>query len=243
MTKLKDFQDNFSKFLIGKKEIEPQFLLSKKTQNILQIHKTTFLTSLINILENNFINTKKLLGEEYFYSVSKKYIKSHLSSGLKLQNYGKNFADFLIKLKTNKYVPYISDFVQLEFLINQVLCAKDISDIKTINIQKWQSEDLLKARFSLNKKNIKILSSNYNLKDIWKFVFYSKEEDDDNANIIEKKSYHLIYKNHKEIVIKNISKKLYFLFSLKSFSFEEIIKSYNNPAKFFQDNLRYLRAL
>ena len=239
MSKLTDFQKAFKTFLLtnNKDQIE-SFLYDDKATSNIDIHHTTFHESLFQIIKNNFKETEKLLGEEYFEHIAKEYIKTHQDSGLELQKYANDFPIYLEKKGASQYAPYIKEFANFEFIINQILCGKDIIYQEDIEIKNLTAEMLEQASFSL-KENIFLLKSSYNIADIWDYCFSDGNKEID---IVNKDCYYLCYKNNKEIIIKNINSDNYKLLCNKRISFLLITEIYEDPTEFFLEYFNLLQT-
>ena len=230
---LRKLQQDFAEFLVNNnKENISDFLSDKKHINNLDIHKNTFRGGLTKILENNFSQTMILLGEEYFKQVAQKYSSTHLKTDTNLHIYGKDFSIFLEYIGASEHVPYIKEFCDFEYIINQALYKRDISKNKS-SLTNLAPETLAKSSLKLHD-NISLFKANYNLHDIWYFTL----NQDNHISLKKENNYYLIYKENQEIDIILLSEAKYMLLS-KEFTFDAICEKFN-PTDFLQKFYKFI---
>lgn len=230
---LKQLQEDFSAYLLGRDNNQGKLLkyfdLATSKENAIEIYRNSFLNSLKAALKNNYSQTEKLLGAEYFAKISSAYINKFPESNLELCYYGKELGNFLDNHPTKDYLPYIKEFCDFEYLINALLFSTNIS-ATNIDFAKLTSSELETAEFSL-KDNINLFSANLNLKDLW---YYSLQEDpSEEFELKNSTENYLLYKSSQDIQILHISETDSFaLFKQKSFCFTEICSLNTEPANF-----------
>jgi len=89
------------------------------------------------IYHNNFIAThhkalqviypiiQKIIGEECFENLAEVYIPEYVSESYKLQDYGKNFSEFLKNFVPLQSLPYLSDMARFEWAIHEIYYEKE----------------------------------------------------------------------------------------------------------------------
>jgi len=170
-----NFQNSFAKYLLTNDQAELAELIKPEYLANISVHYDNFHESLIKILQNNFSQTSKLLGEKYFYQLAKEFSSKHLNTGLKLEKYGENFNEFVSNHKVIEQIPYIEEFINFEFQVNQILYTKRANT---------DNQETLQERVNL-------VSTEYNIRDIWYFTF----NEDHTAPKIKKGDYnYLIYR-------------------------------------------------
>ena len=103
----KDASDNLLKLIKGDNKLEK-----------LGIYVNNFLSNCINALKIVYPNTIKLVGEEYFDFVAKKFVINNPPQKASMLEYGENFSDFLSGIEQLNSYPFVTDFARLEWLMH-----------------------------------------------------------------------------------------------------------------------------
>ena len=86
-----------------------------KSAERLRIYHNHTLTSLSTALGDNFPVVRRLVGDEFFRAVAKRFVAAHPPRDPCLSAYGAGFADFLADFEPARSLPYLPDVARLEW--------------------------------------------------------------------------------------------------------------------------------
>jgi hypothetical protein len=92
---------------------------------LLEIHCNTARSTLTNALSLSFPAVRKLVGEQFFESCARAFIRAHAPRGACLNDYGQQFPDFLAQYAPAAGLGYLRDVALLEWAVNRALHAPD----------------------------------------------------------------------------------------------------------------------
>ena len=92
---------------------------------LLQIHRNSYVATLLQSLRVSFPAVRKLVGDKFFDMTAQKFIENHPPRNAWLDSYGTVFPDFLVAFPLVTSLPYLSDVARLEVQVNHALHASD----------------------------------------------------------------------------------------------------------------------
>jgi len=95
----------------------------------LLVHRNNVFSSLIDALAELYPVVAQLVGERFFRSVAREYVRTHPPSDPILLCYGEHFPDFLQQLEAARAVPYLADVARLELARHQAYHAADAESL------------------------------------------------------------------------------------------------------------------
>jgi len=163
---LKDLQKNFANHIFtkaDKKILSQVFHSEHEALERLNIYRNNILGNFESILNSIFPITKKILGAEKFEELSQKYYRKFPSKSGDLNEYGKDFPEFL----KNQEPLYLKDLAQLEFLYHQAFFVKKTKEFDLKSFKKILPENLTNLIFILDPAT-SLLASKFAIFSIWK---------------------------------------------------------------------------
>jgi hypothetical protein len=91
----------------------------------LDVHRNTFLSTLVNALRITFPAVHKLVGEDFFEAAAQYFIEAEPPRCAYLNAYGAGFAAFLAQFPPVAGLPYLADVARLDWAVNGALHAED----------------------------------------------------------------------------------------------------------------------
>lgn len=179
------------------------------SKELIGVYHNNYLLTLIDVLKSSYSCIFRLVGDDFFTYIAKKYIIKYPQKQGYLQNYGNDFADFIATIKECKNMPYLSDIALLEKYYELCYHSKNI-DID-FDFSKLTAV-FTKNNFTTIIDKCYLLSSKYPILAIWRLNDNSAKLNlDSGGNNI------LIYKYNDKVLVVNLSEEDYeFLNNLNS---------------------------
>ena len=99
----------------------------------MEVYRTTTRSLHVSAIGDDFPVCKKILGDDYFNLIAKKYFLAHPSTSIDLNDYGDEFAAFienlLIERPELKEYSYLADLAKLEIAVKKAHFAKDEKEL------------------------------------------------------------------------------------------------------------------
>jgi len=143
----------------------------------LQVYKNNMFTTLTEALIAIYPVVYRLVGEEFFRFIAKKYIPLHPSRSGNLHDFGGRFPEFLDSLESVTSLPYLPDVASLEWAYHQVFHAAYAPPLDLEPLQKLPAEYDDKLYFKLHPA-CRLVRSDYPIVRIWQSNQKSHEGDD-----------------------------------------------------------------
>ena len=89
------------------------------------VYRNNVQSSLINALADSYPVVSQLVGDEFFRAMAGLYVRSYPPQGPLINDYGKDFAEFIDRFEPAASVPYLADVARLERLRVQAYHAAD----------------------------------------------------------------------------------------------------------------------
>lgn len=180
--KLNELQYQFSDALLYKNDLVSTQIQNKKafsSNELLQIHRNNFIMGVTESLSATYQHTLKLVGEEFFNSVTRQFILQHPPHENNMMTYGVGFSDFLGTLTQLKSLPYVAEMARFEWLLEQTTnkpVQTSILDLAQLALIKPQQ--LEKISFQIVSQ-ISLFSSEQNIKHLYKMIINNNVEQSD----------------------------------------------------------------
>lgn len=129
---LKMMQQNFAKDILDNKTLSGQYLNRHFNDNeLMNIYHNNYFFSLTDALKATYGCVFRLVGEDFFNFLIKKYITKNPPKSGDLQDYGDNFYKFIAKFPPCETLPYLSDVAKFERLYE--ICYHSFDDLFTMS--------------------------------------------------------------------------------------------------------------
>lgn len=151
---MRDFeltQEMFKRSILQLDSIDTSFIKSSHPAERLNIYRQTILENIRNSLSITFPGIWILLGEECANNVAFAFCKNEYNLPISgcLDDFGKNFPDFIEAQKEFNALPYLKDYGRFEWLQHQSYRAKYLESISTSELENISADKIEEIGFSL----------------------------------------------------------------------------------------------
>ncbi len=131
----------------------------------LNIYKNNTRLNLIDTLKNIYPVTLQLVGEEFFKTMARHYIKQAPMEGGNRNAYGAGFSAFISSFKDAGSLPYLSDMAKLEYAYFKIGLAEEQEPLTQEGLQACleHSGDI---KIALNE-HVCLVEIDFNVNDLW----------------------------------------------------------------------------
>lgn len=158
-------------------------------ENLLYAYRNNVFASLTSILKSIYTTTCNLVDERFFNYVASEYIKINPSKSGNLEDYGRNFPNFLKNLKEAKHLEYLPDLAKFEWLKHVCYQSRNINHVSKISFLKTLYKDF-KTLYIDTHPSLFLLRSKWPVYQIWEMGQesyngnYQIDNNSDYSNII-----------------------------------------------------------
>lgn len=178
----------------------------------LDIYKNNIKLNLTDNLLEIYKNTDKLTGRDFFTAMAKCYIKQSQSSFISINEYGRDFADFIHNYEPTRVLPYLSDVAKFEWALHWAKnCNSPIEYVNSSELAQTSADNIIFSK----QKNSTLVSSKYKAEAIIKWCNNNGKatfSSDITEEIPEKYLY--VWRCHDNVAIDSLSKSEYVFLSL-----------------------------
>jgi hypothetical protein len=132
----------------------------------LLIYRRAILGTLISALGNIYPVCKRLVGEQFFTGMARKYIRLTPSQSPDLANYGASFAEFIASFKPAAELAYLPDVAILEWHWHRAFHAADEAGIDFAALRAASERNMSGIVFML-PVSASLIASDYPVHRIW----------------------------------------------------------------------------
>ena len=128
MPRLDDVQSHFRDAVIfgNSGAVATELIGGSNPEKRLVIHQRNYRTSLVEALLMKFPATGWLLGTPVLLEAAKRFVQENPPATPCIAEYGAAFPNFLTQWTEIRDIPYVSEFVQLEWYVGKVAIAADV---------------------------------------------------------------------------------------------------------------------
>lgn len=130
------------------------------------VYRNTSLVTLLDVLQERFPVTCRLVGEEFFRAMARSYIGRRRPRSPLLISYGDDFPRFIDQFTPADDVQFLSDVARLEVAWSQAYHAADATPLDARALANMRPDALLETRLMLHPST-RILRSEYPIAQIW----------------------------------------------------------------------------
>jgi hypothetical protein len=132
------------------------------------VYRNNVMVSLIKVLEDNFPVVATLVGEDFFRAMAKAFALATPPRSPVMNEYGDQFAQFILNFAPAVSVPYLADMARLEW---QCLVASEAADISAVNLESVNAliarPDTLAASLWQFHPSVALLDAQYAIASLW----------------------------------------------------------------------------
>ncbi|MDE0724326.1 MAG: DNA-binding domain-containing protein [Alphaproteobacteria bacterium] len=131
----------------------------------LNIYKNNTRLNLVDTLKNIYPVTLQLVGDEFFKTMARHYIKQVPMEGGNRNAYGAGFSAFISSFKGADSLPYLSDMAKLEYAYFKMGLAEGREPLTHEGLQAALEQDG-DVKIALNK-HVCLVKIDFNVNDLW----------------------------------------------------------------------------
>ncbi|GJL81974.1 MAG: DUF2063 domain-containing protein [marine bacterium B5-7] len=183
MQTLREFQQSFRRALFDPTSTSPALRDQIVTHGLpaerrLNVYRNNMIASLTESLKATYPAVVKIVGDDFFKMLARRYIESSPSTCGDLHTFGDNFDKLVDSLPETRSLPYLADIARLEWGYHIVFHAVEdnpitLDALAEADIEPDQYDSI---RFHFHPASMAI-SSRYPITNIWRFAI--NEADDD----------------------------------------------------------------
>ena len=197
MTALRDIQAAFIHDIYTGERTSLAYLDTKVASHArLDIYQNNTVLGLTDILANAFPILKKIVGEDFFKTVARHYIKEHPQPSGNRHTFGSDLAGFLAEFKPAASLPYLPDVAALEWAYFQAALSEDAGPLDFEFLTAAMSADpsfVLAAHPSVH-----IVPQTFNALEIWQ---EHQKEDVDSVELKSEPHQLLVWRGADDFVL------------------------------------------
>ena len=187
----------------------------------MQIYRNNIFSTLEETLKNTYPTVERLVGSDFFKTITSAYIDKYPACSLDLAQYGAHFSAFLDTLRHTQGIPYLPEIAQLDWAYQEVFFEKESSTLD-LNALKQVPE----AQYSSLKLQLldasRLFAFKHPVLKIWQRC-HQPQSCDDILVLSEMGDYVLVYRSHWHVCFEKLSVGEYaFLLAFQSGSTFEI---------------------
>jgi len=194
---MKKFQESFFSLLMNpnqKNELSDLLIPAGKLRadEVMWVYYNDYHIRLQSVLNEHFVSVWKILGDDLFFEVGKKYIQTHPSPFYDLGLYGEKFSDYLRDQEVSEEFPFLPELADIEYHFQDFFHAAVPEAIAPELLTQIQTNSDLGLKLS---PLLRPYQSSHPLLEIWDLP----NHDSKNLNEIEWLDNHFVlYKNKSE---------------------------------------------
>jgi len=133
-----------------------------------RIYSNNYYLSLTEALKITYPTLIKLVGDDFFKYLARKFIEQYPHDSGDLTMFGKELDKFITNSADCAKLPYLADVARLEWALEMSYHALDIKSQQLEPLYSLQEKDYGKLKFTLSP-GVYIIKSKYPIFDIWQF--------------------------------------------------------------------------
>lgn len=140
----------------------------------LNVYKNNTLVSLKECLLSTFEHTADVISVEFFRYLSDEFIRSCPPDSGCLLHFGEKFSRFIRTFGPLKDHTYLSDFAEMEWLMQECLNAEKNEHLTAKDLTDLSEQELINHAFKL-QPHIRLISSPYSIFSLYQFIKTAQE--------------------------------------------------------------------
>lgn len=169
----------------------------------LRVYRNNVFASLTSALTACYPVVQRLVGEDFFNFVARRYVREYPSRSGNLHDYGSHFAEFLDGLPNATELPYLAEVAQLEWAYQYVYHAAEPRAMDVDEMSRLPPDRYGALRFDLHPAS-QLLTTKYPVLRIWQ-INQPDYEGNDLVSLDEGGDYLLVIRRNYEIEIERLS--------------------------------------
>lgn len=145
----------------------------------LGIHANHYRLSLVEALGTTFAPARRLVGEEFFDALARRYVAARPPAGPCLFEYGSDFADFCAGDAAAAATPFLPDMLRFAFALNRAMQAEPAALLDAATLAAIEPERLPRLRIA-PLPGVTLVASRFPLTLLWRLA---TDDSDDPAPV------------------------------------------------------------
>lgn len=145
-----------------------------RRQTRFNIYRNNFYVAVINVLNERFPVTERIVGEDFFKATAREFVKGAPPLGQSNLSYGRNFPRFLETFPPVADLPYLADVARLEWARFEAAISVDHPTVSSRDFHDVDPSHAARVSLRLHP-SLRTLQSDYPVYDIWR----TNHEDDE----------------------------------------------------------------
>jgi hypothetical protein len=130
------------------------------------VYRNNVFVSLVDAVAESFPVVARLVGEEFFHAMARRYVADNLPDSPLLLEYGASFPAFIKNFSPAAQLPYLADVAGLEWLRQRAYHAAEATPVEPQSLGAVDGEQLIGLQLKLHP-SLQICSSRWPILDIW----------------------------------------------------------------------------
>lgn len=173
--RLNEIQESFKDIILHPELIKNEAIKSVFRQgtgicleNRMKVYRNNVIRSLVGAVMAALPMTKKITGEKFLEQAARAYVAGNLPAEGNLNLYGASFSSFIASYEPAKTLPYLADFITLEWAWEAACHAPDDAALAPDALVGIPEKDLPRIVFHL-RSSVSLIESDYPLDEIVDF--------------------------------------------------------------------------
>ncbi|MFN0316394.1 MAG: DUF2063 domain-containing protein [Burkholderiales bacterium] len=182
MQSLHDMQRGFACALLNSGMARPPVIAGGGLSPAMRLgfYRTNVFANYTKALRMTYPAIERLVGSAVFTELARQYIRRYPYGAGDLTAFGDQFAEFLAGGPVARQLPYLADVARLEWVMEEVFNEADHAGLSAQQLSSLPLDRCEQLRFLLHPA-VRLLSSNYPLRRIWKAC---KAVDEDGGQVL-----------------------------------------------------------
>lgn len=131
------------------------------------VYRNNVCVGLVDALAERFPVCRRLVGDEFFRAMARRYVRNFLPRTPMLFEYGDDFPTFVASFEPARELPYLSDVARLEYAIGQAYHAENAAPLTMDAIRALHLDRLEEATATLHPST-HVVASQFPIVSIWR---------------------------------------------------------------------------
>ena len=169
---LRELQSHFSAEILCGENTSVQTLVEQRgfeaTRRI-NVYRNNIFATLAETLSNIFPVSCAMVGEEFFKSMARIYIRSHTPDSGNLHDFGEHLPSFIESMPELSNYPYLSALAEIDWACHRAFHSTSVNSLDISSLADFSPDNYEDLQFEFHPA-IHTIKSKYPIFDIWNFA-------------------------------------------------------------------------
>ncbi len=207
---LRELQSQFSAEILCGENTSIQTLVEQRgfqAKQRISVYRNNIFATLTETLSNIFPVSCAMVGEEFFNSMARIYIRSHTPDSGNLHDFGEHLPSFIESMPELSNYPYLSALAEIDWACHQAFHSVSATALDISSLGDFSPDNYEDLQFEFHP-SIHTVKSKYPIFDIWDFAT-SNGHADTIPNIKSEGQQVLIHRSKSGVKVVNIEDELF----------------------------------